>query len=157
MTIRNSTTPGRCVAAVLLLCCCCAAVVVLYAHHVRTCLFFVFPSCAVVSPWSWELCMHPPTKILHQFCCVVPPVVTHLQKTHATGRFARASSGASYGPPASPSLLCCCSCATLIMYACLCFEFPSCSISPWSWELCMYRTKIYSTSTSATTAVWSHL
>ena len=31
-----------------------------YAHHV--CLCFVFPSCAV-SPWSWELCMPPPTKI----------------------------------------------------------------------------------------------
>ena len=50
-------------------------------------------------------------------------------------------------------LLRCCSCATLIMYVCLCFVlFPSCAVSPWSWELRIHPpTKNYSS-----TAVCPH-
>ena len=141
-------------ASLPLLCCCSCATLIMYV-----CLCFVFPSCAV-SPWSSELCMHPPTIIYIQqfhsyFCCVVPPGVTvvHFRKTQANGNVAGATSGASSGPPTSPPLLCCCSCATLIMYVCFCFVFPSCAVSPWSWELCMHPpTKIYSSA-----AVWSNL
>ena len=86
--------------------------------------------------------MHPPHKNLQQFYGYeVPPVVAHLKKTQAKGNVAGATSGASSGPPTSPPLLCCCSCATLIMYVCLCFVFPSCAVSPWSWELCMHPQK----------------
>ena len=58
-------------------------------------------------------------KNLQQFysycCCMVPSVVAHFKKTQAKGNVAGATSGASCGPPTSPPLLCCCSCATLIM------------------------------------------
>ena len=141
----------------LRLCCCCAAVVVLYAHHVFVSLLCIpkLCSCFTLELGAGRASSH---KNLQQFyCCVVPAAVAHSKKTQAKGNVAGATSGASSGPPASPPPLCCCSCATLIMYVCLCFVFPSCAVSPWSWELYMHPpTKIYSSS-PATTAVWSHL
>ena len=131
------------------LCCCCAAVI--YAHHVCVSLLCIPKLC---SCFTLELrAVHASShKNLQQFYCfVVPPVVAHLKKTQAKGNAAGATSGASSGQPASLPLLCCCSCATLIMYVCLCFVFPSCAVSSWSWELCMHLpTKIYSSSTATT-------
>ena len=114
------------------LCCCCAAGVVLYAHHVCVSLLCIPKLC---SCFTLELrAVHASShKNLQQFYCfVVPPVVAHLKKTQAKGNVAVATSGASSGPPTSLPLLSCCSCATLIMYVCLCFVFPSCAVSPWS-------------------------
>ena len=65
-----------------------------------------------------------------------PTCSNPLLKTQAKGNVAGCTSGASSGPPASPPLLCCYSRATLIMYVCLCFVFPSCAVSPGSWGSC---------------------
>ena len=107
----------------LRLCCCCAAVVVLYAHHVFVSLLCIpkLCSCFTLELGAGRASSH---KNLQQFyCCVVPAAVAHSKKTQAKGNVAGATSGASSGPPASPPPLCCCSCATLIMYVCLCFVY----------------------------------
>ena len=94
---------------------CCAAVVVLRSSCVS--LLCIPKLCS----FTLELgAVHASShKNLQQFysyyCCMVPSVVAHFKKTQAKGNVAGATSGASCGPPTSPPLLCCCSCATLIM------------------------------------------
>ena len=91
--------------------CCCYAILIM-------CPCFVLPSCAV-SPWSWELCMHPPTK---NCCCVVPPIA-HFKKTRGWN-FAVYSPNKHERPVPLPSplllmlllqLYCCCCAAVVVL------------------------------------------
>ena len=82
------------------------------------CLCFVSPSCAV-SPWSWELCMHPPIKSTVLLLC--GPTCSSPLKKRKPWNF-EVYSPNKIERQASPAAV------TAAAYLCYCCSFTACAV-----------------------------